>query len=156
MNKKASKKKNKGFSLVELIIVIAIMAILAGVLAPQFIKYIDNSKKSSDIQNAQMIASAVSAQVSEDAVKGYTSFANGSEITYGTGTSDKISYQKVNATTSMKTVVGGEVSAKLDKSKDFYVRVDKDANVIVYISSSTTASTNDIIYPEIASGSSWK
>ena len=33
------KKNNKGFSLVELIIVIAIMAILAGALAPALIKY---------------------------------------------------------------------------------------------------------------------
>lgn len=31
---KRTKRNNKGFSLVELIIVIAIMAILAGVLAP--------------------------------------------------------------------------------------------------------------------------
>ena len=43
-------KNNKGFSLVELIIVIAIMAILVGVMAPQLIKYIEKSKVSSDTQ----------------------------------------------------------------------------------------------------------
>ena len=38
MNKKQKNLTNKGFSLVELIIVIAIMAVLVGVLAPQYIK----------------------------------------------------------------------------------------------------------------------
>lgn len=36
--------KNSGFSLVELIIVIAIMAILAGALAPALIKYVKKSR----------------------------------------------------------------------------------------------------------------
>ena len=31
---------NKGFSLVELIIVVAIMAVLIGVLAPTYLKYV--------------------------------------------------------------------------------------------------------------------
>ncbi|MCM1267882.1 MAG: prepilin-type N-terminal cleavage/methylation domain-containing protein [Bacteroidales bacterium] len=39
---------NKGFSLVELIIVIAIMAILIVVLAPQYLKYVEKSRVSSD------------------------------------------------------------------------------------------------------------
>ena len=36
-------KNNKGFSLVELIVVIAIMAVLVGVLAPQLMKYVEKS-----------------------------------------------------------------------------------------------------------------
>ena len=52
------KKNNKGFSLVELIIVIAIMAILAGALAPALIKYINKSRKSADISNADTIRTA--------------------------------------------------------------------------------------------------
>ena len=52
-------KNNKGFSLVELIIVIAIMAILVGVMAPQLIKYIEKTNVSSDAQVCDSIRSAI-------------------------------------------------------------------------------------------------
>lgn len=52
-------KSNKGFSLVELIIVIAIMAVLIGVLAPQFIKYVAQSRESTDLQNITEVKTAV-------------------------------------------------------------------------------------------------
>lgn len=53
------KTNNKGFSLVELIIVIAIMAILAGAIAPALIKYIDKSRRSNDVTSAKAIKTAV-------------------------------------------------------------------------------------------------
>ena len=60
--------KNKGFSLVELIIVIAIMAILAAAIAPALIRYIDKSRRSDDVAAAETInTSAQAALANEDA-----------------------------------------------------------------------------------------
>ncbi|MCM1307661.1 MAG: type II secretion system GspH family protein [Butyrivibrio sp.] len=43
------KKNNKGFSLVELIVVVAIMAVLLGVLVPTLVRHIETSKQSKDL-----------------------------------------------------------------------------------------------------------
>jgi len=63
-------KNNKGFSMVELIIVIAIMAIAVGLLAPQLLKYIEKSNVSSDIQLADTIRTGVSISIVDAEVQG--------------------------------------------------------------------------------------
>ena len=79
------KLNNKGFSLVELIIVIAIMAVLIGVLAPQYLKYVEKSRESADLQAIDTMVSAVEIYSASNAVDGTISVGNDKKLT-STGT----------------------------------------------------------------------
>lgn len=59
------KMNNKGFSLIELIIVIAIMAILVAIIAPNLTKYLGKSKKNTDKKNADEIAQQIQTSISD-------------------------------------------------------------------------------------------
>ena len=63
------KMNNKGFSLVELIIVIAIMAVLIGVLAPAYLRYVEKSRKSADVQAIDAVMSAMEAAAIDPSLK---------------------------------------------------------------------------------------
>ena len=52
------KRNNKGFSLVELIVVILIMAIIAVALAPQVMKWVENSRIAKDMNTRAELESA--------------------------------------------------------------------------------------------------
>ena len=61
------RKKERGFSLIELIIAIAILIILTGLLAPQFMKYIEKSREAKDVQAMDTVYSSVQAALANEA-----------------------------------------------------------------------------------------
>ncbi len=70
-------KKDKGFSLIELIIAIAILVILTGLLAPQFMKYIEKSRQASMMQKLDSIYEALQVAYIEAAESGKVSTSGG-------------------------------------------------------------------------------
>ena len=66
MNKK---NNNKGFTLVELIVVLVILAILAAILVPALLGYIDRAKEQQIVLNARSVMTAAQAQLTSKYAK---------------------------------------------------------------------------------------
>lgn len=77
--KNRNKMNNNGFSLIELIIVIAIMAVLIGVLAPQYMKYVERGRATADRDNIAAIKNALEVYYVDP--NSTSTLANGDSIT---------------------------------------------------------------------------
>lgn len=66
MHKESS---NTGFSLVELVIVIAIMAILIALLAPQYVKYVEKTRYTTDDELISDIHNVIALAITDENIK---------------------------------------------------------------------------------------
>lgn len=72
------KTNNKGFSLVELIVVIAIMAVLMVVVAPQMLRYVERTRIQRDNTAISEIANAVKIAMADEKIN--TNTATGTTV----------------------------------------------------------------------------
>ena len=149
--------KNKGFSLVELIIVIAIMAILAAAIAPALIRYIDKSRRADDVAAAETINTAISAALAnEDAYSEVAGKMDGSVLASAAPGSN---FTVTGATTFNdevnSSIGGGAPKLKYTKTTDsvtpgqWAIGISTNGKPVVWIGSST-APTKWEIQPEIS------
>ncbi len=94
------RKNNKGFSLVELIVVVAIMAVLIGVLVPTLIKNVEKSRLSKDKNALDEVKNAVEVVLADEK---YVDAA--------------CSNLELNGTDKEKVVLTGSVGDKVDADK---------------------------------------
>ena len=80
------KQRNRGFSLIELVIVITIMVVLTALLAPQLLRYVEKSREAKDAQNVATLIKAFELMAvdygSGEAGTGTVKIVNGGECTY--------------------------------------------------------------------------
>lgn len=147
------KKTNKGFSMVELIIVIAIMAILAGALAPALIKYINKSRLSTDISTGQSIAEAVQTALSNEGVYEDAKDAEMKKISQLEGNKFKNAVVEALSGTSdpkgKSKKHGAAGTAGTFADHDFYIVLNANTSKVeVYYGSSTKDAAN-MVYPTV-------
>lgn len=103
MKREQKSLTNKGFSLVELIIVVAIMAVLIGVLAPQYLRYVEKTRLQRDNTGISDFANVLKIAATEEKVNAEIAAAS-SGITYSFDTSTPPKLQ-VSGSTNLDTEV---------------------------------------------------
>lgn len=135
------KMDNKGFSLVELIIVIAIMVILVAVLAPQYLKYVEKSRVSTDTQTTVEFINALQVLAADPDVMLDTSETN---------------YKVTSGPAKSEIKVEGVLQTALKKSGQLAdTDFDGDNSTSSYQSSGYTAADISIALEYNSSNNTW-
>ena len=138
--------ENKGFSMVELIIVIAIMAILAGALAPALIKYINKARLSSDISSGRELASAIMTAVTSDAAyNGAEEHSTPYPVDNMGGADFKSAVSSIYPIDDLKPKSKRDIDGNPITNRTFYYTLDADKNKVEVYYGGTTADYQ--IYP---------
>lgn len=144
------KMNNKGFSLVELIIVIAIMAVLMVVLAPQLLKYVEKTRLQKDNSAISEIANAIKVACADEKIINNipstgVSFATGA----GTGAKEfTFSATPATGTTLLENELASVIGTSVKTSSTNY----RDSSVAISINVTSDGKVSVVGFIEEAGG----
>ena len=137
-----NKKNNKGFSLIELVIVITIMVILTALLAPQLLRYVEQSRAAKDGVTIDEVHRAIELALTDETV--YKSMAASSTVAYAHSGTLTVTGSTGNALAAelVKTLGGTQASNTITGMPAFVSTAYKDATVTytITLDASTGAS----------------
>lgn len=141
-------KRNKGFSLVEMIIVVAIMAILAASLAPSLIKFINKSRLAKDLDSGRKLAHAIMATLTDesaydDAVAHSTPYA----VDNMDNTAFKVAVFDIMDMNKLGTYAKRDINGDPFPTDKFYYTLDPTKNQVeIYFGD---VSSDYMVYPNV-------
>ena len=138
---KLQENDKKGFSLVELIIVMAIMAILVGIVASQVLPYMEKSRQSKDQQILSSLCTDITsaiAQSGESCTGGSTTLDSLASITNSATVTELESLRSGKTLTNINSESAGALGSKLMKGTSVYVEVDNSTGKIAVWAGATT------------------
>ena len=106
-------RDNKGFSLVELIIVIAIMAVLTAILAPQLLRYVERSRQAKDATTLDEVYRALTIALADDTTYTAVNVATSYTATYSRAGVLTIVGSGTGATTAANNAFATEIHRTL-------------------------------------------
>ena len=138
---KKAREEKKGFTLVELIVVLVILAILAAILVPALLGWIDEARNKQYVLEARNIYVATQAVADE-------AYANSKSGTLSIADLSKNSYKRIVALADLKSAPTiSEVTVKGDGSTN-----RKDAYSIIGMAVSFTADDNTSVAARLLNG----
>lgn len=120
----ANAKKKKGFTLVEVIIVLVIIAILAAVLIPSLTGYIDKANEKAAITNARNFTMAAQTIASETYGTGDVSKLDDSGSTFIADAFKLAELDPGNYLASVSMSTKGKINKVIFKDGDYYIVYD--------------------------------
>ena len=122
-------KDKKGFTLVELIVVLVILAILAALLVPTLTGYIDKANKEKVVAETRMVVMAVQTEASEAYGKaGAGKDLTGADGTTESWTADSAEVTEIKTLSEVLTKSGVSFTATITPNATVTEVVYKDAN----------------------------
>ena len=124
--------KNKGFSLVELVIVIAIMAVIISILAPQFIRYVEKSKVGKDIDTVGVVQRAINVAMVDTSIADRPSVYSGHLANLETSSMHDFvkAIKEYMGAVDLSTFANEHLSSNAYKGNDMYIDIDAESELI--------------------------
>ena len=141
------KRINSGFSMVELIITITIMVILAGVIAPALIRYLEKSRRGNDLNSSSEIQKAFERALADSSIN--IDLGNGTK-TVILDSSSNYNNPPQNISDAIAIELGGIPASSTNKDYLWYIVYDATDGKVIEIHLTDESGTAPLyeLYPD--------